>query len=324
MADQTPVDLSISIVNTSNWAFLKPCIESIYENVKGITFEILVVDNASTDGSAEKIRDSFPGVVLSVNTTRFGFAQNNNINLRKASGRFLMLLNDDTLMFPSTLENAVQFMDGHPDIGMVGCEMVYPNGKYQVASARKNRTLFSEFLIETGINRRWNYIQPVPARGEEYVDIEMCSEAGMIVRREVVEQIGLLDEQFFMYGEGADWCRRIRQAGWKIAFLPGTRIIHYGDQTNKRVKLKMYLQFYKSTYLYFKKGNKLSGHLYRFFILLAFMIKRWFGKLAIFFSSSDETTKRFQDKMSYYDGLLDLFQNRLHQEDYPLPNFEQV
>jgi len=316
------LDLSISLVNTSNWELLKPCIESIYENVKGISFEILVVDNASTDGSVEKIKRYFPGVILSENVTKFGFAKNNNINIKKASGRYLMLLNDDTLMLPGTLEKVIHFMDNHTDIGVTGCEMVYPNGEYQVASARKFRTLLSEFLIETGMCRSWNYIH-LNNNAAEFVDIDLCSEAGMIVRREAVEKVGYLDEQFFMYGEGADWCRRIKQSGWKIVFLPDTQIIHYGNQTNKRVKIKMYLQFYKSTYLFFRKESIIKANIYRLFILLAFLVKKLIANLNLLISTSD-TKKILIEKMTYYDALLRLFHKRIHEEDYPLPNFEQT
>jgi GT2 family glycosyltransferase len=246
---QPLIDLSNSIV-IPTLAFLKPCLDSINDTFKRISFEVLVVDNAPQTNSAIKSKNTFHGGPF-VQYNPFGFAKNNK-QLKKASGRYLMLLN--AIRYdPGTLEKAVQFLDQHPEIGAVGCEMVYPDGTFQVASARKNRTLLSEILIETGLNRRWNYILPTPARGQEFVNIEMCSEAGLIVRREVVEQIGLLDEQFFMYGEGADWCRRIRQADWKIVFLPGTRIVHYGDQTNKRVKLKMYLQFTCAIFVFKKR-----------------------------------------------------------------------
>ena len=321
MVNRKLVDLSISIVNTNNWTFLKPCIESIYQNVKGISFEILVVDNASTDGSAEKIKEFFPEVVLSVNSTRFGFAKNNNINLRKASGRYLMLLNDDTLMLPGTLEKAICFLDSHADIGAVGCEMVYPDGKYQVASARRNRTLKSEFLIETGVNKKYNYIEPIPKAGEESVEIELCSEAGLIVRRETVDRVGLLDEQFFMYGEGADWCSRIKKTGWRIVFLPNTRIIHYGDQTNKRVKIKMYLQFYKSTYLFLRKENSRKGAIYRIFIMVIFFVKKIVASVTAMCSGAD-IKKTNVEKIKYYDALLAFFARRIHDENYPLPDFD--
>lgn len=322
MVDGTLVDLSISIVNTSNWTFLKPCIESIYKNVKGISFEILVVDNASTDGSTEKIRELFPEVVLSVNATKFGFAKNNNINLKKASGRYLMLLNDDTLMLPGTLEKAVNFLDSHGDIGVVGCEMVYPNGEYQRASARKFRSLYSEFLIETGLNRSVNYISIDRQDAAGFAEIDLCSEAGLIVRQEVVQQIGYLDEQFFMFGEGADWCKRIKRAKWKIVFLAGSQIIHYGDQTNKRVKVKMYLQLYKSTYLFLRKYSKIEGIVYRFFILEIFFLKKLLTRLLLIVSRKDYGNNKV-DKIEYYDALLELFARRIREENYPLPIFEK-
>ena len=312
------VDLSISIVNTSNWQFLQPCLESIYQNVKGISFEILVVDNASTDGSRDQIINHFPNVILTENEKRFGFAQNNNLNLEKASGRYLMLLNDDTLVLPDSLEKAIRYLDANPQVGMLGCEMVSPNGEYQVASARKNRTLLSEFLIETGINRKINYIDPTPKVGGEAVKIDLPSEAGMIVRREVYDQVGPLDDAFFMYGEGADWSFRIKKAGWKIGFLPGSKIIHYGDQTNRRVKQSMYLQFYKSTYLFIKKKNSSMGWLYRLFILIIFPIKKMVARITSVIKGG-ATREEAIRRIPYYDALIDLFSHRLSEESYPLP-----
>src|SRR5690242_2560419 len=146
-------DLSISIINTSNWRYLEPCIRAVMQNTFNIAYEILVVDNASEDGSADLIRKNFPEVILTVNSERFGFAKNNNINLQKSSGRYLMLLNDDTLVQNKSLDIAIQYMDGNPDIGMIGCKMINPDGTFQPTSARRFQTLLSTLWSESGL--RW-------------------------------------------------------------------------------------------------------------------------------------------------------------------------
>ena len=271
MVDQ--IDLSISIVNTSNWKYLKPCLESIYQNIKDISFEILVVDNVSDDGSDEYTQKLFPDVMLSSNNERYGFAKNNNINIEKANGRHILLLNDDTLVLPNSLEKAVNFLDKNPDVAIVGCKMISPNGDYQDASARRFKSLFSEFLIETGINRRIHIFDVSTNQSKKYFEIDLPSEAGMIISRNVFNKIGFLDEQFFMYGEGADWCLRVKKEGYKIIYLSDCPIIHFGGTTNNRTSLKMFLQLYKSKYLLFNKYNKIEAFLYKHLIIELFWIK---------------------------------------------------
>ncbi len=309
------MDLSISIVNTSNWTFLKPCLESIYTNIKNISFEILVVDNVSDDGSSENIRVLFPDVILTRNAKRHGFAKNNNFNLQKASGRYLMLLNDDTLMLPGTIEKAIEVMDQNPEIGMLGCKMICPDGEYQKASARKFRTLLSELIIETGLFRLFPQIYITP--GTELTEVDMPSEAGMMVRREVVNEVGLLDDRFFMFGEGADWCRRIKAAGWKIVYYAGCPVIHFGGTTNKRSSLKMYVQFYKSTYLFFQKESRFKSAVYRGLLMAVFGGKKvllWVGA-----KISPGNKAHYEEMKPYYDAMLDYLLNRFHDADYPYP-----
>ena len=255
------VDLSISIVNTSNWKYLDPCIDSIFNNVKTVEYEVLVVDNYSDDESAEKIKQKYTKVKLTENKKRYGFAKNNNINIKKAIGKYIMLLNDDTLVLPNSIEKAVSFLDNHPDIGVVGLKMISPNGEYQKSSARNFRSLISTVIGEIELFRRKIDTRFVNFAfdGRETVEIDIPLEAGMIVRKKVVDNVGCLDEQFFMFGEGADWCRRIKRAGWKIVLLLDCPIIHFGGTTNQRANLKMYLQSYKSTYLYFRKENPFTA-----------------------------------------------------------------
>jgi len=312
------IDLSISIVNTSNWKYLQPCLESIYENINGINIEVLVVDNDSDDGSFELIQSHFPEVILSRNPTKYGFAKNNNINLKKSSGKYLMLLNDDTLVKRGSLEAAINFLEQNKKVGMVGCKMIYPDGEFQKASARKFRSLFTEFLIESGLNRNAVYIKISDIDPFQEIEIDLASEAGMIIRKETFDQVGCLDERFFMYGEGADWCKRIKKAGWKIFFIPKSPIIHFGNISNKRTSLKMYLQFYKSTYLFFNKTSSIQGFIYRLFIIKIFTIKRIYAYVSLLFLNGNAKEKKFElDK--YYKALLEMFLFRISDDQFPFP-----
>ena len=308
------IDLSISVVNTSNWAYLEPCLRSIFDSVRGIRFEVLVVDNFSSDGSAEKTRQSFPEVVLTENERRFGFAKNNNINLAKSIGRYVMLLNDDTIVLPGSLEAAVAYLDKNPDVGMVGCKMIDPDGQFQEVSARRFRTLLSTFLTETGIDR--NYTGFHGFTGDRLLEIDLSQESGMVARREILDEVGFLDEQFFMFGEGPDWCRRIKKAGWRIVFLPEAKIIHFGNVTNKKMSLNMYLQAYKSTYLFFRKESALKGELFRAMIVGIYALKLMAHNMISLFSPGRHGPS---DDRTYYAALVRFMLGRPRDPRVPFP-----
>ena len=316
------IDLSISIVNTSNWKYLEPCLRAIINNVHDIHYEILVVDNVSDDGSQEKIKEFFPEVILTINSQRYGFAKNNNINLRKGSGRYLMLLNDDTLVQPGSIDCAIKFLDENPGVGMVGCKMISPDGSFQLSSARRFRTLWSTLLSETGIRNRFIH-HPLLDQDfikvktdDQVVEVDLPQESGMVVRRDVLDDVGLLDEQFFMFGEGADWCRRIKQAGWKIVFLAGCPITHYGGVTNKRSSIRMFIQHYKSIYLYFNKESKVNGEFYRLIIILLYTVKSFIGRLI---ALTNIRRNEVDLGNEYYGAVLDLMLFRLDDPTYPFP-----
>jgi len=317
-------DLSISIVNTSNWKYLEPCIKAIIDNTQYISYEILVVDNASDDGSADLIAKNFPEVILSITPRRYGFAKNNNINLKKSGGRYLMLLNDDTLVQPNSLENAVAYLDTNPDVGMVGCQMLNPDGTVQYSSGRKFLNLLDIIWAETGISTAFSK-NPVFARRiignwdhNTIREIDLPQESGMILRQNIINNIGLLDEEFFMFGEGADWCRRIRQAGWKIVFLPECKIIHFGGTTNQRTSLGMFLQSYKSTYIYFRKESRIISLCYRIIILLIYFGKFFLIGLKQIFLWP--WRRQYLDILKSYRALLYFVLFRINDPNYPFLN----
>tara|TARA_Y100001970_G_scaffold109518_1_gene136823 strand:+ start:42421 stop:43377 length:957 start_codon:yes stop_codon:yes gene_type:complete len=313
-------ELSISIVNTSNWKYLSPCLNSIYDNISAMNFEILVVDNHSDDGSKKKIRESFPNVILSCNERRFGFAKNNNINLKKSSGDFILLLNDDTLLIDDTLELAINFMKKNTDVGILGCRMIDPDGKVQKSSARRFDTLLSTFIAESGISNIFRSYSTsiIEHSGENIIsEIDCPQESGMIIRRKTLEEIGLLDEKFFMFGEGLDWCRRIKNKDWKIIYFPLCKIIHFGGETNSKINKKMYLQHYKSMNIYFSKISRAQGFLHRVLIIFIYSYKYLFKIIENFFRKI--IGKEKNEKISLYKSIIDLFLFRYDDQNYPFP-----
>lgn len=315
------IDLSISIVNTNNWKYLQPCLDSIIKNIHCLNYEILVVDNASEDGSAEKIKELFPNVILTINEKKYGFAKNNNINLKNSNGRYVMLLNDDTLVQPYSLKRAIHFLDNNKKVGVVGCEMINPNGTLQETCARRFLNIPNTFLFELGLSIKYIYhplfdktfIKP----NKEFTEIDIPQESGMIIRKEVINEVGYLDEQFFMFGEGPDWCKRIKSKNWEIVLLSKTPIIHFGGTTNKKTNLKMYLQSYKSTYLLFKKTNYLISLFYRIMIIYIYVFKYIFIYFEKIFSKNAENDKF--SKLIYYKELIKFMLFKVDDPNIPFP-----
>jgi GT2 family glycosyltransferase len=316
------IDLSISIVNTNNWGYLESCLRSIIENTHNISYEILVVDNASNDNSVESIKEIFPQVILSVNKARHGFAKNNNINLEKSTGRYLMLLNDDTLVLPGSLENAISYLEANKDVGMIGCKMLSPDGSVQFASGRRLPILITILWKELGLSYRFNK-NPIFAwhtignwDHNSLHEIELPSEAGLIVRKTIIDEVGLLDEHFFMYGEGADWARRIKKYGCKVMFFPDCSIIHFGNVTNQRSgNIKTYEQYYKSTYLYFRKESLVAGVTYQSLITLIFSIKYLIYYFLYIVSLGNY--KPYPDIFTFYRATIRLMLFKLQDANYP-------
>ena len=241
-------DLTISVISADNAALLLACLRSVYDTTRQAGLEVWVVDNASADGTAAAVQAAFPEVKTICNRTRQGFSTNNNLVLHQGLGRYLMLLNDDTLILGSALDDIVAFMDAHPEAGAVGCAQINPDGSWQHAFGRFPHP----FLEGLWPSANWS---PYLTRGrEEPFEVDWICGAAMLVRREVMGQVGVLDTAFDpIYSEEVDWCYRIKQAGWKIFLLPHARIIHYGGQTMNRAMPRKYELLLSHKALFFRK-----------------------------------------------------------------------
>jgi len=253
------IDISIIIVNYNVKELLEQSLISIRKASRGINVEIFVVDNASTDGSVEFIRTNFPEVHLIANRSNAGFAAANNQAIKHARGKYLLLLNPDTVVQEDTFDVILQFFSEEPECGMVGCKILNPDGTLQLACRRSFPTPWVGFTRIIGLSRifpkskifgKYNltYLDP-----DETYEVEAISGSFMFVRREVVEQVGFLDDAFFMYGEDLDWCYRIREAGWKIFYVPQTKIIHFKGESSKKADIDLTLMFYKAMELFVQK-----------------------------------------------------------------------
>ncbi len=274
---QAPCDVSVIIVNYNVRDFLNQSLVSIQKALKGIRSEILVVDNASDDGSAEMVHRRFPRVKLIANTSNLGFAKANNIALKQARGRFFLLINPDTIVQEDTIHVMVAFLESHPETGIAGCKILNPDGSFQMACRRSFPLPWIAFIKIFGLSRlfpktkffgKYNltYLST-----EETYPVDAVSGSFMMVRRETVEQVGGLDESFFMYGEDLDWCYRIRRAGWQIFYVHSTQIIHYKGESTRRSSLDEINMFYKAMHLFVEKHFH-SSSLFAVFLRLSIAI----------------------------------------------------
>lgn len=267
------IDLSISIIHhNKNRQLLKECLDSIFRETQNISFEIFLVDNCSEDNLPEFVK-KYPSITLIQNQQREGFAKNNNKALKTAKGRYLLLLNDDTLILDSALSKMVKFLDKHPKIGALTCK-AYPTKEMDVTPSCPSkynftpfREFFDTFASYSGLTRIFKnttfvYTLGCGTFGPKGVDFEAevahVSGSCMMVRKTAAEQVGLMDENFIMFLEETDWCYRIKKHGWKIYYYPKTYIIHYGGQSLEFLDKNRHFLHEKSLAYFFKKhyGNK--------------------------------------------------------------------
>ncbi|MFH1937874.1 MAG: glycosyltransferase family 2 protein, partial [Bacteroidota bacterium] len=234
------MQLSIIIVNYNVKYFVEQCIHSIQNAVNGLTAEIFVVDNNSVDGSVRMIREKFPEVHLIENKDNKGFSKANNQAIRKAKGEYILLLNPDTILEDDTLTKCVSFMEGHPDAGGLGVKMIDGKGKFLPESKRGLPSPSVAFFKMFGFSSLFPKSKLFNKYHLGYLDkdktheVDILAGAFMMLRKKVLDEIGLLDEEFFMYGEDIDLSYRITKAGYKNYYFPSTRIIHYKGESTKK------------------------------------------------------------------------------------------
>ena len=262
-------DLTISIISADNLALLLPCLRSVFASTHRLTLEVFVVDNASTDGTAEAVAAEFPQVKVIRNTRRLGFSTNNNLVLRQGQGRYLMLLNDDTVVLDGALDIMVTFLDEHGRAGAAGARLLNPDNTRQLSTSRFPHPLWEAFAPAR------DHYGELTREDTRPLEVDCTSGAALMVRRQVVEQVGVLDTAFDpIYSEEIDWCYRIKQAGWQIYSVPTARIIHYGGQTMNRVVFEKYRLLLAHKALFFQKHNgNVAAMVYRVALALATVVK---------------------------------------------------
>jgi len=271
--------VSIIIINWNTCDILSDCLVSVYEQTQSISFEVIVIDNASTDGSTEMVKKEFPQVILIQNKENKGFAAANNQGIAQAKGRYILLLNSDTIILDNAIEKSVRFADAHPEAAVVGCRVLNTDRTLQptcfMSPSILNLLLSSSYLYKCFPQSRFFGRERMTWWGRDTIrEVDVVTGCFMLVRREAVEQVGMMDEQFFMYGEETDWCYRMKQAGWRIMFAPEGEIIHLGGASSSKMKPEMVLQLRGSMLLFIKKTKKrMTYTIACFFVALFFLLR---------------------------------------------------
>lgn len=273
------MQLSIIIVNYNVRFFLEQCLTSVQKAGKGLEMEVFVVDNNSPDDSVPMVRERFPEVNLIENKENVGFSAANNQAIDQATGKYILLLNPDTILSEDTLRQCYDFMESHEDAGAVCVKMIDGSGSFLPESKRGKPTLSASFFKMTGIYRLFPnsgffnayYAGDVPA--DQTASIEVMTGAFMFLRHEAVRKIGLLDDTFFMYGEDIDYSYRILEAGYKNYYLPTTTIIHFKGESTRKSTFNYTRTFYNAMIIFVKKHYKTQGSLYILVLQVAVVFK---------------------------------------------------
>jgi GT2 family glycosyltransferase len=274
-------DLSICILTRQAKALLRDCLQSIYANTHSTAFEIIVVDNDSRDGTIEMLNTEFPEVHLIVNDHNAGFTRPSNQALKVSGGQYALLLNNDTVILPDALDRLVEFADAHPEAGIVSPKVLNRDGTLQKQCRRGLATPWELFCYFSGLAAHFpndprfaGYLVTYIGEDETH-PVSAVSGSCMLIRREVLNQIGWLDERFFAYQEDADFCFRAHQAGWQVYYYPGAQIIHYASQGGSRINpYRSIYEWHKSYFLYYRK-NLASRYffLFNWFYYLVMLLK---------------------------------------------------
>lgn len=266
----TTANLSICIVNYQARDYLRNCLHSIIANPPQDEYEVIVVDNGSTDGTAEMLGREFPRVSLIQNNTNLGFTAPMNQALRRAQGQFLLLLNPDTLIHPHAFDRMIAFMLEHPQVGICGPKVLNTDGSLQAPCRRGESRPWAVISYFLRLNRIFPHSKLFGGYLMNYMDEDVTHEVAgvagscMLIRRQVIDQVGYLDERFFAYQEDADYCFQARRAGWQVFYVPEAQVTHFGGEGGSRVQpYRSIYAWHQSYFLYYRK-NLASDYFFLF------------------------------------------------------------
>ncbi len=274
------LDLSIVIVNYNTRDLLRDCLRSLFASEGDFTYQVTVVDNHSRDGSAAIVRREFPQVHLLENPENVGYAQANNQGLKSRRGRYYLLLNPDTMLPPEALSGMLSFMEEHPQVGIAGPKLMMADGSLDLACRRGFPTPEVSFYRLSGLSRlfpkskrfgRYNltYLDP-----DQVAEVDSVVGAFMMIRGETLEEIGYLDEEFFLYGEDLDFAYRAKKGGWKVYYNPQVKVLHYKRRSSSQNRKRARYEFYRAMHLFYRKHYAKTTPLWLHWLVMAGILLR--------------------------------------------------
>lgn len=261
IATGTP-KLSISMVHHDGIGNLRNCLDSLRMNPPSATWEVVLVDNVSTDGSRELVRTQYPEVILLENSERHGFGANQNTGMRVCRGEYILLLNDDTLMHEGACDELVRFLDSHPETDVVGPRLLHADGSLQRNCFRfptPLRCLFESFLLTAALPNHPFFGDYRAWAHASVREVDFISGAVLLVRRRLLDRVGEFDTGFYMYAEETDWQKRIRAAGGKVMFCPTAVVTHLGGGSSAGMRDRQFCEFQRSQKKYMRKHHGVVG-----------------------------------------------------------------
>lgn len=288
-------EVSVVVVNWNTQDILRECLRSIYERCGEIDLEVIVIDNASTDGSVEMVKKDFPQVTLIENSQNRGFAAANNQGIAISKGRYVLLLNSDTVVLDNAIAKTVAFADSRPKAAIVGCRVLNPDRTLQptcfMFPSILNMLLSSTYLYKLFPKSKFFGREQMTYWDRNDIrEVDVVTGCFMLIRQKAIQQVGTMDEQFFMYGEETDWCYRFKQAGWKVMFTPICDIIHLGGQSSRQKRAKMILQLRGSILLFMKKHKSfLTYALACLLVALFFFLRAPYWLVRAMFSRNNKS-----------------------------------
>jgi N-acetylglucosaminyl-diphospho-decaprenol L-rhamnosyltransferase len=283
-------DVSIVIVNFNTFAYTAQCLDSIAAHPPKASYEIFLVDNASSDDSADRLEANYPQVRIIRSTTNRGIAGGNNLGIRASSGQYILLLNNDTLVWPGTIDMTVDFLISHPRAGGVGGNLLNDDGSFQSGYSGFH-TLWSVFLTTTKLGLLLRPYYPSHPPGKSIRQVDWMSTAFMTFRRDALEEIGLVDEEYFIYSDETDLQYRLQKQGWEIYYLPDLNTTHFGGKSLNQWRRRRLV--YRGILLFFTRHrSSIETALLRMMFITACILKLPFWWVSSLFSNTRQRAKQ--------------------------------
>lgn len=308
------IDVSIIIVNWNTKDLLSKCIQSIENNNEMYNKEIIVVDNASTDGSQEHIKINFQNVKLIQNEINLGFAKANNIGIKASKGQFICLINSDVEVIENGIDLMLDHIKKNNEIGVLGPKVINPDGTIR-PNCKKFPTLWNSFCKTFALYKVFPHIDFFSddhIRNFSYnsiLEVEVLPGCCLIIRKEAINQVGLLDEKFFIYSEDKDWCKRFYDSGWKIVYSPYSTVIHYAGSSSAKAPVKYVIERLKANLLYWQKYHNKISRISFLIILLMHNFVRLVAETFLFLirhDNKDKYSAGFEGRIASIRWILNL------------------